>query len=338
MNSFKEPVNAGEQRFYTTTSIGITTTHDPDIELDELIRQADIAMYSVKDDGGDNCSVFNSEMYSVILRRIEIEDQVRNALSNEEFSFALQPQIDIATGKLLGFEALIRWIHPEKGFIPPDDFIPIMENSQNMIDLGYWGLKRAFIILSKLDELGIRGQKIAVNLSAIQFLDPDLLPFLQHQLQVFGRDGTQIELEITERTVVADIEHTLETMAKLKELGFSFSIDDFGTGYSSLSYLKQMPVDIIKIDRSFVSGMTDNSADMQIVSSTIAMVQKLGMIVVAEGVETSAQLRMLNEMNCEIGQGYFISRPIFEKDLYQLIPGKLKNGIWDNLNDLTGRD
>jgi EAL domain-containing protein (putative c-di-GMP-specific phosphodiesterase class I) len=175
---------------------------------------------------------------------------------------------------------------------------------------------------------------VAVNLSASQFLDPDLVPILQEQIKDFARDPSQIELELTERTVVADIDQTLETMHQLKNMGFIFSIDDFGTGYSSLAYLKQMPVDIIKIDRSFVSGMHDNTADMQIVSSTIAMVQKLGMQVVAEGVETSAQLQLLKDLNCEIGQGYFISRPIPEKDLYALIPEKLKLGIWDNLDEL----
>ena len=203
-----------------------------------------------------------------------------------------------------------------------------------MLKIGYWGLKRAFEILQKLDEQGLVELKVAVNLSASQFMDPDLVPFLQAQIKAFDRDPSQIELELTERTVVADIDQTLETMQQLKSMGFIFSIDDFGTGYSSLAYLKQMPVDIIKIDRSFVSGMHDNTADMQIVSSTIAMVQKLGMKVVAEGVETSAQLQLLKDLNCEIGQGYFISRPIPEKDLYTLIPDKLKSGIWDSLDKL----
>jgi EAL domain-containing protein (putative c-di-GMP-specific phosphodiesterase class I) len=182
--------------------------------------------------------------------------------------------------------------------------------------------------------LGFDNLKVAVNLSASQFLDPDLLPFLREQVKIFNRDPSQIELELTERTVVIDIEQTLDTMRQLKEMGFIFSIDDFGTGYSSLAYLKQMPVDIIKIDRSFVSGMSDNSADMQIVSSTIAMVQKLGMQVVAEGVETSAQMEMLRGLQCEIGQGYFISRPIPESELYSILPEKLLGGVWDKLDQL----
>jgi len=328
VNYFRQPIKVGERYFYSSCSIGITYSEQKQISVDEIIRQSDMAMNAAKDKGGNKVSEFNKDMLHKALRRIEIEHEVRAAFKKEEFSFALQPQVEIATGKLLGFEALIRWIHPDKGFISPDEFIPLIENSESMIDLGYWGLKRAFIILQKLDEIGFSGLKVAVNLSASQFLDPHLIPFLQEQLVAFSRDAAQIELELTERTVVADIDKTLETMHHLKQLGFTFSIDDFGTGYSSLAYLKQMPVEVIKIDRSFVSGMQADNADIKIVSSTIAMVNKLGMIVVAEGIETAAQMQLLANMQCEIGQGYFISRPINEKDLYDLLPSKVIQGIW----------
>lgn len=329
---FRAPMLLVGQRFYITTSIGIVETNQANAEVDDLIRKADMAMYASKDDGGDRYRVFDHQMYQLVIHRMQMESEVRIALEHEQFSFALQPQIEINSGKLVGFEALIRWIHPDKGFIPPDEFIPILENSENMIQLGYWGLRRAFIILSKMEQLGFKHQRIAVNLSAVQLLDPNLLPFLKQLLIDFNRDGSQIELELTERTVVADIENTLTIMSDLRRLGFTFSIDDFGTGYSSLAYLKQMPVDIIKIDRSFISGMADRQADRQIVSSIIAMIQKLGMKVVAEGVETLAQLNMLKEMNCEIGQGYFIAKPIMETELYDLMPDMLKNGIWDNMD------
>jgi len=335
LNSFREPIAVDELLFYTSSSIGIASTEDALILLDDLVRQSDMAMYASKDSGGDKYSTFSDDMQKAVIRKVELENEVRDALERGEFSFALQPQVEIATGKLFGFEALIRWVHPERGFIPPDEFIALIENTANMLKIGYWGLKKAFEILQKLDDLGFKNLKVAVNLSASQFLDPDLIPFLQEQIKVFNRNPSQIELELTERTVVADIEQTLDTMRQLKEVGFIFSIDDFGTGYSSLAYLKQMPVDIIKIDRSFVSGMSDNSADMQIVSSTIAMVQKLGMQVVAEGVETSAQMKLLQDLHCEIGQGYFISRPIPENDLYAILPDKLQFGVWDKLNNLS---
>ncbi|KXI30517.1 diguanylate phosphodiesterase [Paraglaciecola hydrolytica] len=329
---FQQALKVGERYFYSSCSIGVASANSAQNVVDEIIRQSDIAMNAAKDAGGNRVCEFNHEMLSKALRRIEIENEVRAAFKNDEFSFALQAQVEIATGKLVGFEALIRWIHPQRGFVSPDEFIPIIENSESMIDLGYWGLKRAFIILEKLDEIGFSGLKVAVNLSASQFLDPQLIPFLKEQLVAFSRDAEQIELELTERTVVADIEQTLDTMQQLRTLGFTFSIDDFGTGYSSLAYLKQMPVEIIKIDRSFISGMQDDNADMKIVSSTIAMVNKLGMQVVAEGIETAEQLQMLATMQCEIGQGYFISRPVSEKDLYDLLPLKVSNGIWIDLS------
>lgn len=334
IDSFREPISVNELLFYTSSSIGIASTEDASMLMDDLVRQSDMAMNASKDAGGGKYSTFSHFMQKAVIRKVELENEVRDALEKGEFSFDLQPQVEIATGKLFGFEALIRWFHPERGFIPPDEFIPLIENTENMLKIGYWGLKKAFEILQQLDQLGFEDLKIAVNLSASQFLDPDLLPFLRQQIKAFNRDPSQIELELTERTVVADIELTLETMRQLKVMGFIFSIDDFGTGYSSLAYLKQMPVDVIKIDRSFVSGMSDNSADMQIVSSTIAMVQKLGMRVVAEGVETSAQMKLLQGLHCEIGQGYFISRPIPENELYALMPEKLQFGVWDKLDRL----
>ncbi|MDN4503011.1 EAL domain-containing protein [Alteromonadaceae bacterium BrNp21-10] len=329
-----EPVVVAGQRFFTNVSIGITLTDRQQIRAEDLIRQADMAMYAAKDEGGKGFKMFDRQLSDLVLRRLEIENEVREALLNREFSFALQPQIDIKTGQLVGFEALIRWFHPERGFVAPDEFIPILENSENMLKIGYWGLSQAFSILSKLDELGIENLKVAVNLSALQFLDPDLVDFLKRQLKRFKRNPEQIELELTERTVVADIEQTLITMKQLKEIGITISIDDFGTGYSSLTYLKSMPVDIIKIDRSFISEMTADNADSKIVSSTINLVRQLGMQVVAEGVETAEQLLLLQELNCDIGQGYFIAKPIFESELYDLLPQKVHAGIWDNLDGL----
>jgi diguanylate cyclase (GGDEF)-like protein len=325
---FLKPIVVGERQFYSSCSIGVTSTETQSMSVDELTRQADIAMKASKDAGNSKITPFNSRMLKDVLRKAEIENELRVALSNEELSFALQAQIDIKSKKLLGFEALIRWHHPSKGRIAPDEFIPVIENSESMINLGYWGLKRAFIILEQLDAIAMPGLKVAVNLSASQFLDPLLIPFLKQQLITYSRDASQIELELTEQTVVADIQQTLDTMHALRELGFTFSIDDFGTGYSSLSYLRQMPVEYIKIDRSFVSKMHNNNAEMKIVSSTIAMVNKLGMQVIAEGIETEAQLEILNIMGCDIGQGYFISKPIDESEIYALLPSKVKNGIW----------
>ncbi|MAD16226.1 MAG: GGDEF-domain containing protein [Alteromonadaceae bacterium] len=332
VTKFREPIEIGAQRFYTSVSLGITSCDEQNLTVDDLVRQADIAMYASKDAGGDRFTLFNEGMSTRVMRHIEIEHDIRDALQQEQFKFALQAQIDIDSGKLVGFEALIRWLHPKNGYIMPDEFIPIMENSESMITLGYWGIKRAFAILAHLESMGLSGLRVAVNLSASQFLDPNLINFMREQLAKSEQGAEQIELELTERTVVADISHTLRIMHQLKELGFSFSIDDFGTGYSSLAYLSQLPVDIIKIDRSFISGMSANSADKQIVKSTIAMVRKLGMKVVAEGVETAEQLHTLGDMHCNIAQGYYISKPLLEDDLYQKLPSKIKEGVWKNFD------
>jgi diguanylate cyclase (GGDEF)-like protein len=329
---FRESVEIGAQRFYTSVSIGITSCDGQNVTVDDLVRQADIAMYASKDAGGDRYTLFNEGMSTQVMRHIEIEHDVRDALLQEQFKFALQAQIDINTGKLVGFEALIRWLHPKSGYIMPDEFIPIMENSESMITLGYWGIKRAFSILANLESQGMSGYRIAVNLSASQFLDPNLINFMREQLAQSEQGADQIELELTERTVVADIEQTKGIMHQLKALGFSFSIDDFGTGYSSLAYLSHLPVDIIKIDRSFIAGMENSSADKQIVKSTVAMVRKLGMKVVAEGVETKEQLNTLSTMCCDIAQGYYISKPVLEEELYQALPSKLNDGVWKRLD------
>ncbi|GAA0343185.1 hypothetical protein GCM10009092_04740 [Bowmanella denitrificans] len=328
---FCQPVQVQNLSFHVSVSIGISVTMEPTAEPEELIRQADMAMYHAKDQGGNRPCLYNEQMYRALTRRTQLEEEVREALNYDELSFALQPQIEILTGRLVGFEALLRWIHPQKGFVPPDEFIPLLENTESMLRIGYWGLRKAFEILQRLRAMGLMGCKIAVNLSAEQMLDSRLGPYLQELLAEFGPYAQWVELELTERTLVMDIDHCLGIMHQLREMGFSFSIDDFGTGYSSLSYLKKMPVEVIKIDRSFVAGMLENHADYQIVSSTIAMVHNLGMRVVAEGVENKDQLRCLNELDCEIGQGYYISRPIMESDLFSILSSKVKDGIWQGL-------
>ncbi|GAB3014596.1 putative bifunctional diguanylate cyclase/phosphodiesterase [Bowmanella dokdonensis] len=322
------PVKVKQFRFYVSVSIGIATTSDPASEPEELVRQADMAMYHAKDQGVRRPSLYTEQMHQHLLRRNLLEEEVRHALNRDQFCFALQPQIEILTGRLVGFEALLRWTHPEKGVIAPDEFIPLLENSENLLNIGYWGLRRVFELLVQLEEQGLTEVKLAVNLSAEQLLDPRLCSYLKELLGEYGPLANRLELELTERTLVKDIELCLQVMNDLRSLGFTFSIDDFGTGYSSLSYLKKIPVDVIKIDRSFVIGMLENAPDYQIVASTVAMVHNLGMQMVAEGVETRAQLDCLRELECEIGQGYHISRPILEKDLPSVLQRRLLQGIW----------
>lgn len=328
LQRFKAPIKVGSSIFYVSTSIGIVFTNDEAIHADDLVSQADIAMYEAKDNGGAQFNIYHSDMYLRVAKRVLIEGEVRQALIKGQFSLSLQPQLLAKSKKLYGFEALLRWHHPERGMISPDDFIPVLENSEYMVELGYWVIRRCFELVETLKETGLPEVRIAINMSAAQFMDPDLPDYLSHLMDRFNLPAKHFELELTEQTLVKDIDRAIDVMNVLKDDGFSFAIDDFGTGYSSLAYLKKMPVDVIKIDKSFVFGMLENHSDYQIIMSTIAMVKNLGLIVVAEGVESSAQLRSLTQNECDIIQGYYFSKPVPEKELISFVEEQITNGYW----------
>lgn len=328
LRAFKEPIRIGSSIFYITTSIGIAISDDASVKAEDLISHADIAMYEAKDHGGAQYHIYHNEMYQRVAQRVMLEAEVRQALERNQFSISLQPQLCAKTNKVAGFEALLRWHHPERGMVSPDDFIPILENSEYMVELGYWVIRRCFELLTQLKAKGLTDTRIAINLSAGQFIDVHLPTYLQGLVEEFDLPASNFELELTEQTLVKDMDRAIEMMQNLKKKGFSFAIDDFGTGYSSLAYIKKMPVDVIKIDKSFVFGMLDNHADYQIIMSTIAMVKNLGLQVVAEGVESSAQLRSLRENDCDIIQGYYFSKPIPEVDLVEFVEAKTVGGYW----------
>ena len=325
---FKEPIRLGSSIFYVSTSIGIAYTESADEKAEDLISHADIAMYEAKDNGGAQYHVYHQEMFQRVAHRVMLEGEVRQALAKNQFSISLQPQLCAKTNKLFGFEALLRWQHPERGMISPEDFIPILENSQHMIELGYWIIHRCFELVEEIKSKGLTDCRMAINLSAGQFADVNLPQYLQSLLDKFSLSAESFELELTEQTLVKDIDNTIAMMDSLKNMGFTFAIDDFGTGYSSLAYIKRMPIDVIKVDKSFVFGMLENHADYQIIMSTIAMVKNLGLTVVAEGVETAAQLRSLTENNCDVIQGYFFSKPVPEVELFDFIDKQIHQGYW----------
>lgn len=326
MQALQQPIELNGQLFYVTGSIGIALTSDPNSLPEDLIRQADIAMYNAKEQGGGACTLYNQQMFQKLSSRIQLESDIKEAIRLQQFYLVLQPQIELASGRLVGFEALLRWLHPHRGIVTPDEFITVLENSPQMIELGYWVFRRSFELVQSLRTRGYPNIRLAINLSAGQFLDPKLPKVLQALLLEFALSASHFELELTERTLVKNIEATLTAMRQLKAMGFCFSIDDFGTGYSSLSYLKQMPVDIIKIDKSFVFGMLENDADYQIIASTIAMVQKLELKVVAEGVENRAQLQLLKKHRCDIGQGYYFAKPLNDEQLEVFLRDKVPDG------------
>ncbi|ARD44808.1 EAL domain-containing protein [Colwellia sp. PAMC 21821] len=328
LKSFQKPIKVNGAMFYVTCSIGIAMTEGSKIQASELVSHADIAMYEAKDHGGDRYFIYHGDMFQRVAHRVMMEGEVKQALAKGQFSLSLQPQLVAKTNKVHGFEALLRWQHPERGTVSPDDFIPLLENSEHMISLGYWVIRRCFELYVRMRDIGLNDVIIAINLSAAQFTDVNLQSYLEALLKEFDLDAENFELELTEHTLVKDIDKAIVTMDALRLLGFSFAIDDFGTGYSSLAYLKRMPVDVIKIDKSFVVGMLENHADFQIIMSTIAMVKNLGLTVIAEGVETKAQLRTLTENDCDLIQGYYFAKPIPEVELFDFIGREIVNGNW----------
>lgn len=328
LERFKAPIKIHSSIFYVSTSIGIKYTQEDVVKPEELVSHADIAMYEAKENGGAQYHVYHTDMYKRVAQRVMLESEVRQALAKNQFSLSLQPQLEAKTKKLYGFEALLRWNHPERGVVSPDDFIPILENSEHMVELGYWVIRQCFDIQTQLQQEGHKDIRIAINLSAGQFMDIHLPDYLASLLSEYQLTADCFELELTEQTLVKDIDRAIDMMNSLKEIGFTFAIDDFGTGYSSLAYLKKMPVDVIKIDKSFVFGMLENHADYQIIMSTIAMVKNLGLVVIAEGVESSAQLRSLSERDCDIIQGYYFSKPVTQVELFDFIHSHIVDGHW----------
>ena len=328
IEEFKEPIIVDGVTFYVSISIGIAITNHSRATPVELLRHADIAMYEAKAKKGAEYRVYDATMNLKVMQKVELESEAREALRDNQFSLALQPQIEMHTGRLVGFEALLRWQHPKKGNISPADFIPLLENTSFMLELDYWVITRSTYLIRELKNSGYSDLKMAINLSAGQFLDPSLPEFLQQQIIKNDIAPDQVCLELTETVLVSDIKRATTIMQNIRDMGCMLAIDDFGTGYSSLSYLKSLPADYIKIDRSFVANIASSADDRNIVHSTISMVRNMGMQVVAEGIETSEQYELLCHFDCNLGQGYLISKPIPEVNIWDVLSDKVEFGFW----------
>ena len=328
---FSTPIEVGNMQFYISVSIGIAITQESNVSAVELLRHADIAMYEVKSRQGAGYRVYDSAMNQKVMHKVEMEREARIALNENQFFLALQPQLELKTRKLVGFEALLRWNHPEKGLVPPGDFIPLLENTAFMLELDHWVIERAMSLLKTLIAQGYRDVKMAVNVSSGHFIDASLPGFLQQQVIAHNLPPSQLSLELTETVLVADLSRATTIMKAIRDMGFMIAIDDFGTGYSSLSYLKSLPADYIKIDQSFIAEMGESMDDLIIVYSTISMVRSKGLKVIAEGLETTHQYELLCEFNCHQGQGYLISKPISEYTLWATLEEKVTQGIWSDV-------
>ncbi|MBA3533786.1 MAG: EAL domain-containing protein, partial [Ardenticatenales bacterium] len=316
--ALRAPVTLEHRTLFITTSIGIVLNGSEHSRPDDLLRDADVAMYRAKARGKAQYEVYDASMNTQALERLELETDLRQAVERGEFEIYYQPLVlhgspsEGTPGRIIGTEALIRWQHPRHGLVSPGKFIPLAEEMGLILPMGQWILKEACQQLRKWQRAfpGDPPLLVSVNLSARQFQQATLVAQIAQVLQESSLLPKCLKLEITESVLMEDAAATLETLRRLKELGVQLSVDDFGTGYSSLSYLKRFPIDMLKIDRSFVQGLEDKSGDRAIVLAIISLAHTLNLEVIAEGVETRQQATILHEMGCKIGQGYYFARPM----------------------------
>ncbi|WP_076602920.1 EAL domain-containing protein [Aromatoleum tolulyticum] len=305
----------------TSPSIGICFYPDDATEINELVKNADIAMYRAKAAGRCNFQFYTEEMRTAVAERVTAEKALEVALTEGQFVLHYQPQIELDSGRVVGVEALVRWRHPERGTILPGDFIPLAEETRLILPLGKWVLEEACRQLKRWHDAGLNELEMSVNLSAIQFQEKDLPDLVKQAVERAGVPASCIHLEITESMAMRNPQQNIVMMKALTDLGVKVVLDDFGTGYSSLAYLKLFPIDIIKIDRSFVRDLETDENDSAICEMTMLLARKLGLQVVAEGVETEAQLNFLGSIGCQRIQGYLFSKPIAAEQVEEFVEG-----------------
>jgi diguanylate cyclase (GGDEF)-like protein len=310
-----------------SASIGISVYPNDGMDLRTLMISADGAMYHAKKMGRNNYQFITPEMNAVAMERFELEKSLRRAMENDEFELHYQPKVHVRSGDIIAMEALVRWRHPQKGLVSPAEFIPLAEEIGLIIPLGAWVLMTACRQNKRWQDAGLPHLRVAVNLSAVQFRQKHLVEFITQVLDDTGLDPSCLELEVTESIVMQNAEETVLILEKLHAKGIHLSIDDFGTGYSSLSYLKRFPLDTLKIDRSFVRDISSDPDDAAIVKSVIALAHSLRLRVIAEGVETAAQLSFLRTLGCDEYQGYYRSKPLPAVQFEQLLRQLTETGI-----------
>lgn len=324
LRELQRPISLSGHQLVVTTSIGITVIPDDGIEPNALLKNADLAMYRAKEKGRNNYQFYSEELNTNAVRRLRIEYELRRALERSEFELHFQPVVRLTDQAIVGVECLLRWNHPERGAVPPDDFIPIAEETGAIVEIGNWVIEEACAAARLMTEQRGAPVSIAVNISPRQFRDPDLIGTIRRSLRRAHIDPGCLELEITETMLMQDVEAASEIVQRLHKLGIRLAIDDFGTGYSSLNYLKKFPISTVKVDRSFVTDIPESSDDMEITAAVIAMAHRLRMQVVAEGVETQAQLDFLAEQGCDFAQGFLFSRALPLKDIRPMLGANVR--------------
>ncbi|WP_350613549.1 bifunctional diguanylate cyclase/phosphodiesterase [Pseudomonas sp. HY7a-MNA-CIBAN-0227] len=339
MQKMKEPIELAGRRMVMTTSIGISIFPDDGATSEELLKTADLALYQSKDAGRNSLNFFSSNLKTRAFLELQLEEELRNALRNSnELALYYQPILDLKKGQVTRLEALVRWQHPQHGLLPPERFISIAENNGLIAELDNWVLRQACADLSLLSEKGYPYLTMAVNCSALNVAREELADEIESALRSSGIAANRLELEVTENALMGNISSTLVLLRQIRALGVSLSIDDFGTGYSSLAYLKRLPLNTLKIDRSFIQDIPKSNADVEIVQAIIGMAHTLHLQVITEGVETLQQLEVLTQHGCDFVQGYLLSAAVPASEIAAVIAGLDQRNLLNSLSLMGGKE
>jgi EAL domain-containing protein (putative c-di-GMP-specific phosphodiesterase class I) len=319
INSLLEPFIMQGREIAVSVAIGITIYPDDSRDASIMLKNADIAMYQAKESGRNQYRFFTEHMHAALMERHKLEQDIQSALHLKQFALVYQPKADVITHKLTGMEALIRWNCPDRGLVRPAEFIRTAENSGYIVPLGYWIIGDVCRALKKWQSDGLKLVPVSINVSVKQFQQPDFVARVQEILKVHDVDSSLIEFEMTEGLLMEDTAATQKCLESLKELGIRIAIDDFGTGNSCLAYLQKFPIDVLKIDKSFVDELGYNTDSEHICRAIISLANALDLETVAEGVETEGQLAFLREAGCSIAQGYLFGYPIWGREIAELL-------------------
>ncbi len=315
----QQPIEIGTHTLYVSSSIGISLYPQDDTDAGNLLKYADAAMYRAKEEGRNNFQFYSSEMTELALERLVMTTSMRQALKNEEFIIHYQPQVDAEKKILIGMEALVRWQHPTKGLLSPIHFLTLAEETGMIVELDHWVMRTAIKQVAAWYEEGLEPGVLSVNLSMKQLEHPDFIRLVQETVQTYNFRPEWLKLEVTEGQVMQKPEEAIAKLGQINALGIGISVDDFGTGYSSLASLKRLPINTLKIDRSFVIDLAEGTEDAAIVKAIIALAKRLELNLIAEGVETTLQKEFLLRNGCKNIQGYYYSRPVDEADIYAML-------------------
>jgi diguanylate cyclase (GGDEF)-like protein len=319
------PLDLEGHEVYVTSSIGISIFPEDGKDPNVLLKNADLAMYRAKDEGKNRYHLYSQSMELQSSTRLTMENELRHAINREEFELYFQPQINLQTGKIRGSEALLRWNHPQRGLISPNEFLPIADETGLILPISEWVLRRACSQLKAWHDAGYTDLTMAVNISDTQFREINLPMFIKQVIKESGVNANKLELELTEQIVMHNAKNAMEVLHTLRDMGTLLSIDDFGTGYSSLSHLRRLPINIVKIDRSFIKDITSDEESLAITEAIIVLAKKLNLQLIAEGVETEEQREILIDMGCHMMQGYLCSPPTTSAKFFKLLQNYQKN-------------